>query len=82
VVGWELNNHRALRMGDWKLVMAQPPLGDRQWKLYNLEADPSESKDLSAQRPDIFKKLMAAWQDYVKQNGVVLLEQRKSLKKY
>ena len=74
IMGWELNNQRALRMNDWKIVMSQPILGDGQWKLYNLSSDPSESIDLSEEYPQIFETMLRHWEDYVAENGVVLLD--------
>ena len=74
IMGWELNNQRALRMNDWKIVMSQPILGDGQWKLYNLSSDPSESIDLSEEYPQVFETMLRHWEDYVAENGVVLLD--------
>jgi arylsulfatase len=70
VMGWEMMGQQALRKGDWKIVLAQPPLGDRTWQLYNVANDPSESEDKSKQHPEIFKDLMSEWENYVVENGV------------
>jgi arylsulfatase/uncharacterized sulfatase len=53
------------------LVRNAPPLGDMQWRLYNLRLDPAESKDISADEPKVVDSLRAAYADYVKKNGVV-----------
>lgn len=74
VMGWELNNHRALRKNQRKIVMSQPILGDGQWKLYNLSSDPSERIDLSEEYPRVFEMMLRHWEDYVAENGLVLLE--------
>lgn len=74
VMGWEMTNHRAIRIGNWKLVMSQAPYGDGKWKLHNLENDPSESMDLSATYPELVEELQGHWQDYVDRNGVVVLQ--------
>lgn len=73
-MGWELGNHRAIRMDDWKLVMTQPPWGEGEWKLYNVREDPSESTDLSETQPQIFAMMLEKWEEYVAENGVALLE--------
>ena len=60
---WRIGNKGALRMGDWKLV-ANPPrrnLAVRDWELYNLAEDISESTDLSDKNPAKARELRAAW---------------------
>lgn len=66
--GWELFGHRALRQGDWKLV----GLANGAWELFNVVKDPGETRDLAQQEPAKLQQLVAAWQDYVKQVGVIL----------
>lgn len=58
--------HGAVREGDWKLIRnghitanAVQAKGSEQWELFNLRADPSETKDLSAAQPEILKRLQA-----------------------
>ncbi len=53
---WELNGWTAVRQGDWRAV--QPPK-NADWELYDLAADPSESKNLAAERPEILARLVA-----------------------
>ncbi|WP_198411324.1 arylsulfatase [Marinimicrobium alkaliphilum] len=69
-MGWELFGDKALRRGDWKLVFDSR--GDRKWRLYNLAKDPGERDDLAQQEPERFKTLMAEWEEYVEDNGVIL----------
>jgi arylsulfatase len=66
-IGSELFGRRAIRQGDWKLV----DLGDG-WKLFNLADDPGETRDLSAREPARTRQLVAAWDAYGKQVGVVM----------
>ncbi len=47
VTGWEHQGHRALRMGEWKLVSTYR----KPWELYDLSADRTELNDLSAREP-------------------------------
>lgn len=54
---WLHEGHRAVRVGDWKLVAAK---GDP-WELYDLGADRAESRDLSAKQPERVKELEALW---------------------
>ncbi|MCL4204903.1 MAG: sulfatase-like hydrolase/transferase [Pirellulaceae bacterium] len=51
---WEIGGWTAIRQGDWRAV--QPKTGGP-WELYDLSTDPSESKDLAAQHPDVLTKL-------------------------
>ena len=71
VTGWELGGRKALRKGDWKLVYASWPWGSGQWELYNLARDRTEQHDLADENPEKMRELLAEYQNYVKQNGVV-----------
>lgn len=55
---WLHEEHRAIRVGDWKLVAAK---GDP-WELYDLKTDRAEQHNLAAIMPDKVKELAAAWQ--------------------
>jgi arylsulfatase len=55
---WFHEGNRAIRVGDWKLVsegMSSP------WELYNLAADRSETRDLSASDPQRVQTLADKW---------------------
>lgn len=54
---WMHDGHRAVRIGDWKLVSAK---GDP-WELYNLKTDRAESIDLAKKEPERAKQLQRAW---------------------
>lgn len=53
---WEIGGWIAIRQGNWRAVK---PAKREQWELYDLATDPSESKDLSATKPDVLTKLIA-----------------------
>jgi arylsulfatase A-like enzyme len=74
VMGWELFGRCALRKGKWKIVKIEPPFGTGVFQLYNIEADPTESVDLRILHPDQYNEMLLDWEDYVKQNGVILVE--------
>ncbi len=74
VTGWELGGRKALRKGDWKLVYANEPWGTGDWELYDLAADPVESRDLAAARPEKLKEMLAAWRQYVAETGTLEIE--------
>lgn len=71
-LGWELFNKRAYRKGDWKVVHMHPPWGHEGWHLYNVANDPGETTDVSEKHPEIFKNLIADWENYADTNGVIL----------
>ncbi len=56
---WLHEGHRALRMGDWKLVAAK---GDP-WELYDLRSDRAEQHNLAGDRPEMVRELERAWQE-------------------
>jgi arylsulfatase len=70
--GWELFGRRAIRKGRWKAVWLPRPLGSGGWQLYDLSADLGETCDLAGERPEVLSQLLAAWDRYVAETGVVL----------
>ncbi len=71
VVGWELYGRSAVRMGDWKIRLMEPPYGPGEWQLFNLADDPTETTDLARKEPEKLKQLLAEWDKYVSRNGVI-----------
>lgn len=61
----------ALFQGDWKIVKLIPPWGDGQWKLFNIRQDPRELTNLSQQYPDKLKEMIALYEQYEKEKGVI-----------
>lgn len=60
---WRSGTSKAVRQGDWKLVISERSA--KRW-LYNLAEDKSESKELSAAHPEKVEELLAAlkaWED-------------------
>ncbi len=55
--------HRALRMGDWKLVSTGTGFGDvfRDWELYDMARDRSEQVNLAGVHPDLVSRMEARW---------------------
>ena len=64
---WYHIGHRAIRMGDWKLVAAS----GSPWELYDLRSDRSETKNLAAARPDKVKELRQAWERHAEEFRVL-----------
>jgi len=76
VVGLELFNRRALYQGDWKITWINKPWGkgDGLWALYNLKDDPAEQNDLADSHGEKLTEMLALWQQYVKDNGVLAVD--------
>lgn len=58
---WRQGKQTAIRTGKWKLI--KPRSGKRQsrWELYDLLADPGESKDLADTSPNKLSELVDMW---------------------
>ena len=69
-VGLEVSGNAALFRGDWKIVRDRPPVGDGQWRLYNLARDPGETNDLSKAEPALFRQMLADYAAYEQRVGV------------
>lgn len=54
---WFHDEHKAIRMGDWKAVA---PVGEP-WELYDLANDRTEANDLAVPKGDVLRELTAAW---------------------
>lgn len=70
--GWELFGRRAIRKDGWKLTYTPNAVGKGQWELFDLSSDPGETNDLTTTHPQKVKELLALWEDYVRENGVLV----------
>ena len=70
-IGYELHGMRAFIKGEWKILNMQKPFGTGDWELFNLAQDPSETNDLSNKSPEKRNELIAAWEEYSKNVGIV-----------
>jgi arylsulfatase len=69
-MGWELFERKAYIQGKWKILRLPAPFGPGEWQLYNREADPGETTDLSSEYPEIKEALIQKWEDYAQKNDV------------
>ena len=70
-IGYELAGSAALYKGDFKIVKNIAPLGDGQWRLYNLTTDPGETQNLVDTDSQRFHAMLADYEAYAKANGVL-----------
>jgi len=76
----ELHGHRSIQRGSYKLVWEQEPGNTwwgypippqwRQWRLYRVDVDPGETRDLSDQEPETAAELARLWENYADDHGV------------
>ncbi|MEO0367185.1 MAG: arylsulfatase [Pseudomonadota bacterium] len=69
--GTEFMGGKALRSGQWKITKMSPPAGSGQWELFNIDDDPSEITNLAETNPDVVAQLVAKYDQYVVENGVI-----------
>lgn len=68
--GYELGGNKAWFQGDHKLVFNRfADMG--KWQLFNLENDPTESQDLSASEPERFASMLASYDAWAADRGVL-----------
>ncbi len=75
-VGFELFGYgnSALFQGDWKILRLIEPWGDGEWKLFNIRQDPRELTNLAQQYPERLKQMIALYEEYEKEKGVVTID--------
>jgi arylsulfatase len=69
-MGWELFEMKAYIKGNWKILRLPQPFGTGEWQLYDIDKDPTESTDVSAQHPAVKDSLIGLWNDYARNNAV------------
>ena len=70
-IGYELNGHKALFLGDYKIVYNRAPIGDSEWHLYNIVTDPGETADLRDQLPKLFTRMQTLYNEFAREHGVL-----------
>lgn len=72
-IGWEYNDDKAIRIGNYKAKWIGKPFGAGAWEVFDLSVDPGEATDISSQQPKLKQRLIDAWNEYAKSVGVVPL---------
>lgn len=64
---WEHEGNRAVRTGDWKLAAQHK----KDWELYDMNANRSETSDLAAAQPEKVKELTQLYDAWAERCGVL-----------
>ena len=72
-IGMEVSGNSALFLGEHKLTRNSLPLGDGQWRLFNLAVDPGETVDLANVAPGLFATMQAHYSEFETRFGVIPL---------
>ena len=67
----ELFGSKAVFRDNWKALNLAIPLGDGEWKLYNLDEDVRELNDLSTEYPELLNELITDYEKYADRVGVI-----------
>ena len=68
-IGYELNGHRALFLGDHKIVYNRPPIGDGVW--HSITSPPILAKSGSQElQPQRFARMQALYEQFVEQQAL------------
>ena len=80
---FECNGHRGLYSDGWELVTLHQPFTaftDDEWELYDLEADPTEMRNLAVDEPERVAAMAATWEELAWANQVYPLDEGSSIK--
>jgi len=70
-VGIEVSGNTGFYLDGYKITRNMAPEGDGTWRLYDINADPGETTDLSSEKPEVKQKLLAAYKTYTEEMGVL-----------
>ena len=68
---WLHDGHRAIRVGDWKLVASKGGA----WELYDLKTDRTETVDLADKHPDRVRQLAVRWKQRMQEYRALALSE-------
>jgi arylsulfatase len=58
--------------GDYKAIRMRTGMyGDSKWHLYDIKKDPGETRPLEADQPERLQKMVAIYERYAKEKGIV-----------
>ncbi|MFT7033986.1 MAG: arylsulfatase A-like enzyme [Cyclobacteriaceae bacterium] len=65
---WQWQKGKAVRKEKWKLVSDN----NEPWKLYNIETDQTETKNLINEFPEVANELASDWEGWINESGVTI----------
>ena len=75
-VAFELFGNVYVIAGDYKAIKVRTGMyGDGKWHLYNIKKDPVESTPLESEMPKRLEKMIAIYDSYAKEKGVIEVEE-------
>jgi len=75
---YENEGHRGFYRDGWEVVtnrVPRRPFGDHEWELYHLADDPTETRDLAAEHPELVAALSHGWHEAAVRNQVYPLDE-------
>lgn len=69
-----LRGRAYLRQGRWKLVNLEPPFSESAFELFDVVADPGETRDRRKDEPEVYARLLERWRTERQALGIVLPE--------
>jgi len=80
---YEQMGHRGMYRDGWSAVVCRKPrtpFSEEEWELHHLAEDPTESRNLAADHPDLLAELVEAWEQAAWANQVFPLDEGNNLK--
>jgi len=72
VFGLEHGGYAMIRKGDWKILNIERPFLVENFQLINLKMDLAEQIDLKESYPEKYQEMLAEWESFSKEVGVVI----------
>jgi arylsulfatase A-like enzyme len=72
VFGLEHRGYAMIRKGDWKILNIERPFQVENFQLINLKTDLAEQNDLKGSYPEKYQEMLAEWESFSKEVGVVI----------
>jgi arylsulfatase len=73
---FELFGNAYLMKGNYKLMKVRKGMfGDGDWHLFDVVSDPSESKPLEQEKPEMFEEMLSLYKNYEKEHNLVAVDE-------